>query len=114
MEQLHAHEVLHMMEGNSYSEASLREAIIQQFGEQQHFYACSAEDMDVDTLIEFLKKKGKFKPVENGLTVAIRKVCNHKASVPHSTRKAAYRKSEYLNIFLFLFVRFMNFIYICQ
>ena len=23
MEQLHAHEVLHMMEGNSYSEASL-------------------------------------------------------------------------------------------
>lgn len=25
MEQLHAHEVLHMMEGNSYSESSLRE-----------------------------------------------------------------------------------------
>ena len=24
MEQLHAHEVLHMMEGNSYSEASLK------------------------------------------------------------------------------------------
>ena len=77
MEQLHAHEVLHMMEGNSYSEASLREAIIQQFGEQQHFYACSAEDMDVDTLIEFLKKKGKFMPVENGFTVDISKVCNH-------------------------------------
>ena len=77
MEQLHAREVLHMMEGNSYSEASLREAIIQQFGEQQHFYACSAEDMDVDTLIEFLKKKGKFMPVENGFTVDISKVCNH-------------------------------------
>ena len=29
-----------MMEGNSYSEASLREAIIQKFGKQQHFYAC--------------------------------------------------------------------------
>ena len=27
-----------MMEGNSYSEASLREAIIQKFGKQQHFY----------------------------------------------------------------------------
>ena len=27
MEQLHAHEVLHMMEGYSYSEASLKEAI---------------------------------------------------------------------------------------
>ena len=32
MEQLHAHEVLHMMEGNSYTELSLREAIIQKFG----------------------------------------------------------------------------------
>ena len=71
MEQLHAHEILRMMEGNSYSEVSLREAIIQKFGEQQHFYACSAEDMDVDTLIEFLKKKGKFMPVENGFTVDI-------------------------------------------
>ena len=43
MEQLHAHEVLHMMEGNSYSESSLREAIIKKFGSQQRFYACSAE-----------------------------------------------------------------------
>ena len=77
MEQLHAHEVLHMMEGNSYSESSLREAIIKKFGEQQRFYTCSAEDMDVDTLIEFLKKKGKFMPVEDGFTVDISKVCNH-------------------------------------
>ena len=60
MEQLHAHEVLHMMEGNSYSESSLRKAIVDKFGECQHFYACSADDMNVDELIEFLKKKGKF------------------------------------------------------
>mgnify|MGYP003218917766 CR=1 FL=1 len=52
MEQLHAHEVLHMMEGNSYTELSLREAIIQKFGEQQRFFTCSANNMDVDTLIE--------------------------------------------------------------
>ena len=77
MEQLHAHEVLHMMEGNSYSESSLRAAIIKRFGEQQHFYTCSAEDMEVDTLIEFLKMKGKFMPAEDGFTVDITKVCNH-------------------------------------
>ena len=47
MEQLHAHEVLHMMEGNSYTELSLREAIIQKFGEQQRFFTCSANNMDV-------------------------------------------------------------------
>ena len=75
MEQLHAHEVLHMMEGNSYSESSLKEAIIQKFGEHQHFYTCSAEDMDADKLIEFLKAKGKFMPADDGFTVDITKVC---------------------------------------
>lgn len=77
MEQLHAHEVLHMMEGNSYTESSLKEAITQRFGADQTFYACSADNMDVDTLIEFLKMKGKFMPASNGFTVDISKVCNH-------------------------------------
>ena len=52
MEQLHAHEVLHMMEGNSYSEASLKEAIVKTFGEDQRFYTCSAENMDADEFTE--------------------------------------------------------------
>lgn len=77
MEQLHAHEVLHMMEGNSYSEATLKEAISKRFGESQHFYTCSAKDMNVDELIAFLKKKGKFMPSDNGFTVDISKVCDH-------------------------------------
>ena len=47
MEQLHAHEVLHMMEGNSYTEATLRAAIVEKFGEHQRFYACSADNMEV-------------------------------------------------------------------
>lgn len=62
MEQLHAHEVLHMMEGNSYTEASLRAAIVEKFGEHQRFYTCSADNMEVDELIGFLKRKGKFMP----------------------------------------------------
>lgn len=77
MEELHAHEVLHMMEGNSYSEESLREAIIKEYGKDQLFYACSADGMDVDTLIEFLKYKGKFMPMDEGFTVDTSKVCNH-------------------------------------
>lgn len=77
MEQLHAHEVLHMMEGNSYTEASLKEAIIQKFGKEQRFYTCSAENMDADALIEFLKMKGKFMPMDEGFTVDVSKVCNH-------------------------------------
>lgn len=77
MEQLHAHEVLHMMEGNSYTEASLKDAIISQFGAEQLFYACSAEGMNVDELIVFLTAKGKFMPANDGFTVDITKVCNH-------------------------------------
>ena len=77
MEQLHAHEVLHMMEGNSYSEQTLREAIVQRFGKDQLFYACSAEGMDVDRLIDFLKSKGKFMDADKGFTVDVSKVCDH-------------------------------------
>lgn len=77
MEQLHAHEVLHMMEGNSYSEATLKEAIIEQFGESQRFYTCSAENMNADELIVFLKQKGKFMSSHVGFTVDISKVCDH-------------------------------------
>ena len=65
------------IEGNSYTELSLREAIIQKFGEQQRFFTCSANNMDVDTLIEFLKRKGKFIPANGGFTVDMTKVCNH-------------------------------------
>ena len=57
MEQLHAHEVLHMMEGNSYT--------------------CSADNMEVDELIGFLKRKGKFMPAGEEFTVDISKVCSH-------------------------------------
>ena len=63
--------------GYSYSEASLKEAIVKTFGEDQRFYTCSAENMDADELIVFLKQKGKFMPIENGFTVDITKVCNH-------------------------------------
>ena len=78
MEQLHAHEVLHMMEGKNYTEESLRTAIKNKFGENQLFYTCSAQGMNIDTLIIFLKERGKFLPTDgNKFTVDIDKVCDH-------------------------------------
>lgn len=66
------------MVGNSYSEESLAKAIKEKFGEDQTFYACSAENMNIRELIEFLKRKDKFMPAqEDGFTVDISKVCNH-------------------------------------
>ncbi|MFI3303297.1 MAG: YecH family metal-binding protein [Rikenellaceae bacterium] len=79
MTEKHAHEVLHMMEGNNYAtKAALRSAIVEKFGEDQLFYACSAKGLGVDALIEFLEKKGKFKSAEScddGFTMDINKVC---------------------------------------
>lgn len=73
--QIHAHEILRMMEGNRYTTASLREAIIEKFGAEARFNTCSAEGMDADAIIEFLAAKGKFKPSEDGFTMDITKVC---------------------------------------
>ena len=73
MEQLHAHEVLHMREGNSYTEASLRAAIVEKFGEHQRFYTCSADNMEVDELIGFLNEKGSScLPVRNLRSISVR------------------------------------------
>ncbi len=74
--EIHAHEVLHMMEGYSYSEASLKQAIIEKFGADQRFYTCSASGMDADQLIAFLKAKDKFRPENDGFTVDLNRVCS--------------------------------------
>ena len=68
---IHGHEVLHMMEGNNYSNReSLVEAIINKFGPDERFYTCSA--------VDFLEARGKFMPSNNDdFTVDTSKICNH-------------------------------------
>lgn len=76
----HGHEVLHMMEGNSYpTSEALVKAIIDKFGPDERFCTCSAEGMTAAELVRFLTDKGKFKPAgQGGFTVDTAKVCNHK------------------------------------
>ena len=66
-----------MMQGRSYTEKSLLEAIIEKFGPEERFYTCSADNLTARGLIDFLKERGKFKPAEDGFTVDESKVCNH-------------------------------------
>ncbi len=73
--QIHAHEILRMMEGNTYTTESLREAIIAKFGVEARFHTCSAEGMTASEVIEFLRQKGKFKPTQSGFTMDIERVC---------------------------------------
>ncbi len=76
----HGHEVLHMMEGNSYAtKQELVEAIVARFGAEEKFYTCSASDLSAAELVEFLAARGKFMPAqsEGDFTVDVTKVCNH-------------------------------------
>ncbi len=76
----HGHEVLHMMEGNSYANREqLINAIIERFGADERFYTCSAEGMTAAELVDFLEARGKFMPATdaNQFTVDVTKVCNH-------------------------------------
>ena len=74
---IHGHEVLEMMQGHSYTEKSLLEAIIARFGADECFYTCSAENLTAQGLIDFLKDHGKFMPMEEGFTVDTTKVCSN-------------------------------------
>ncbi|MFR9651463.1 MAG: YecH family metal-binding protein [Rikenellaceae bacterium] len=77
MADIHAHEVLHMMEGYDYaSKESLKQAITAKFGAEQTFRSCSVKGLAVDALVDFLESKGKFKPSSQGFTMDITKVCD--------------------------------------
>ncbi len=76
----HGHEVLHMMEGNSYStKQELVNAITERFGTDEKFYTCSAENLTAAELVDFLECRGKFMPATeiDSFTVDTTKVCNH-------------------------------------
>ena len=72
----HGHEVLRMMEGNSYaSDEALVAAIVAKFGVGERFYTCSASGLDAAGLVTFLESNGKFKPTGDGFTMDCTKVC---------------------------------------
>lgn len=77
----HGHEVLHMMEGNSYAtKQALVDAIVSNFGPDERFYTCSAQGMTAAELVDFLAAKGKFMPSSSdaaNFTVDASKICNH-------------------------------------
>ena len=75
----HGHEVLAMMEGNSYpTKDSLVKAIVEKFGSEERFYTCSADNLTASQLVDFLEEHGKFMPAgQNAFTVDTSKVCNH-------------------------------------
>ena len=82
---IHGHEVMHMMleSGQSYTRASLRQAIHERFGKEARFYTCSASDLDADALISFLEARGKFVDMGTGFGTAADRLCSHESEHKH-------------------------------
>jgi len=66
-----------MASGKHYTREDLRAAIVDNFGADARFYACSADNMDADQLIDFLATKGKFQDSTAGLAIDPSKKCDH-------------------------------------
>ncbi len=79
MESIHGHEVMQMMLESSqgFTNDSLKQAIIERFGENARFHTCSARDMNAEQLIEFLAARGKFVTAGAGYSTREDKICRH-------------------------------------
>ncbi|MGA9575097.1 MAG: YecH family metal-binding protein [Lysobacterales bacterium] len=79
MNEIHAHEVMHMMleQGGGFSRESLAQAIIDRFGVDAKFYACSMDAMDIQAVINFLQSRGKFVAGDDGFNTAADRICTH-------------------------------------
>lgn len=74
----HGHDVLHMMEGNSYeTKEDLVKVITERFGKEELFHTCSVDGMNAEELVDFLTERGKFMSTKGGFTVDATKICNH-------------------------------------
>lgn len=76
---IHGHEVLEMMQGNTYATADeLVKAINNKFGAEARFYTCHDTNLTAQELVSFFREMGKFMPAaSNTFTVDTSKVCNH-------------------------------------
>ena len=76
---IHGHDVMQMMLelGGTFTRESLKLAIDERFGASARFHTCSAQDMDAETLIEFLHQRGKFVEDGDGFNTEAERICNH-------------------------------------
>lgn len=79
MEQIHGHEVIQMMlqSGKAYTRATLLADIVSTFGPHSRFFACSAENLSPEGIIDFLQAKGKFVPCAEGFQTSSDLMCRH-------------------------------------
>jgi probable metal-binding protein len=68
--EIHSHQVMEMMLDTErlFTKESLKASILQKFGQDARFCACSASNMDAEGIIAFLESQGKFIDANTGFT----------------------------------------------
>jgi len=66
-----------LQSGKFYTRASLLNDIVAKFGPESRFYACSAENLTPEGIIDFLEAKGKFVPCEGRFQTSPDLMCKH-------------------------------------
>ncbi|MGF1699810.1 YecH family protein [Photobacterium makurazakiensis] len=79
MTQIHAHTVLNMLlaDDATYTLASLKQAVVNEYGEEVRFHTCSQQDLTFDALLSFLLDRRKV--VQQGEYIAANRdrMCSH-------------------------------------
>lgn len=76
---IHAHEILEMMirTGKKYSNESLSDEIVQEFGIDATFHTCSGHGLDPFEIVQHLWGKGKFTGNPDAFVFLPASRCNH-------------------------------------
>ena len=79
MNQIHGHEVMQMMlqSGKAYTRASLLADIVATFGPGARFFTCSAENMSLPALLDFLAERDKVQLRDNLVLPGSSPACAH-------------------------------------
>ncbi|MGD7652095.1 MAG: YecH family metal-binding protein [Verrucomicrobiales bacterium] len=79
MESIHGHEVMHLIAGSSESRSRQDwvSVIEEKFGASARFHTCSAENLSVGQLLDFLEERGKFASRDGGVRIDRGDICDH-------------------------------------
>lgn len=74
---IHGHEVMNLIHQADppLNRATLREAVLQRWGDAVRFRTCAAEGMNLDGLLQFLSERGKVVEADGVLRTDIGQMC---------------------------------------
>jgi len=78
-ESIHGHEIMEMIltAKPPYSREGLEAEVSSRFGESPRFHTCSAQNMTLDELLQFLGSRGKVVEAEGVLGTSRGQICDH-------------------------------------